>query len=69
MNNPFSLSFGTRPIELVARPLQSNEILSSFTSDPINQRTFMITGVRGVGKTVLMTDISAQLKKKKTAGR
>ena len=62
MNNPFSLAFGTKPPELVERPLQTDEILSAFTSDPINQRTFMITGVRGSGKTVLLTELSARLK-------
>lgn len=62
MNNPFSISFGTKPIEKVARPVQTNEVISAFESDPINQRTFMITGVRGSGKTVLMTEISSVLK-------
>ncbi len=62
MNNPFSLSFGTKPIELIERPLQTAEILDSFRSDPINQRTYMITGIRGSGKTVLLTEVSSILK-------
>lgn len=66
MNNPFSLSFGTCPEELVDRPVQTNEILQSFRADPVNQRTYMITGVRGSGKTVLMTEISNRLKQDKS---
>lgn len=62
MNNPFSLSFGMRPLELVDRPVQSQEILQAFTSQPAGQRTYMITGVRGSGKTVLLTEISSRLR-------
>ncbi len=64
MNNPFSLSFGMRPAELIERPLQAAEIVDSFLSEYANQRTFMITGVRGSGKTVLMTDIAARFKER-----
>ena len=64
MNNPFSLSFGIKPVELVARPVQSDEIINAFESVPANQRTYMITGVRGSGKTVLLEEISEQLKAK-----
>ena len=62
MNNPFSLSFGTRPAELIERPLQASEIIEAFLSVYANQRTYMITGVRGSGKTVLMTDIASGFK-------
>lgn len=58
MANPFSLSFGKCPINTVERIAQTNEILDAFTSDPINQQMFAITGVRGAGKTVLMSEIS-----------
>ena len=58
MSNPFSLSFGIRPTELVERPIQTAEILEAFTAEQVSQRTYMITGIRGSGKTVLMTEIS-----------
>lgn len=64
MANPFSLSFGKCPINTVGRIAQTNEILDAFTSDPINQQMFAITGVRGAGKTVLMSEISNILRNK-----
>ena len=62
MNNPFTLTFGKSPLESVERPIQINEIMEAFTANPINQQMFLITGVRGSGKTVLMTEISHRLK-------
>jgi AAA+ ATPase superfamily predicted ATPase len=62
MENPFSLSFGKSPIELIERPLPKNEILDSFCTERINQQIYIITGVRGSGKTVLMTEVSDRLK-------
>ncbi len=62
MNNPFTLTFGKSPLESVERPTQINEIMEAFTATPINQQMFLITGVRGTGKTVLMTEISHRLK-------
>lgn len=64
MQNPFTLTFGKRPMEPVERPVQTNEIIEAFTADPINQQMFIITGVRGSGKTVMMTEISHRLRKK-----
>ncbi len=61
MQNPFTLIFGKSPLEPVERPVQTNEIIDAFTADPINQQMFVITGVRGSGKTVLMTEISQKL--------
>ena len=62
MGNPFTLSFGKKPLEEIARPVQISEILEAFTTDPINQQIYMLTGVRGSGKTVLLTDISNRLR-------
>lgn len=64
MQNPFTLTFGKSPLEPVERPLQTSEIIDTFTSDPINQQMFLITGVRGSGKTVMMTEISQLLRKR-----
>lgn len=64
MQNPFTLTFGKSPLEPVERPVQTNEIIEAFTADPINQQMFIITGVRGSGKTVMMTEISHRLRKK-----
>lgn len=62
MDNPFTLTFGKSPLESIDRPVQKNEIIEAFLATPINQQIYMITGVRGSGKTVLMTDVSHHLK-------
>ena len=62
MQNPFTLTFGRSPLESVERPVQINEILEVFTADTVNQQMFIITGVRGSGKTVMMTQISNKLR-------
>ena len=61
MQNPFTLTFGRSPLESVDRPLQINEILETFTANTINQQMYIITGLRGSGKTVMMTEISHKL--------
>ena len=62
MQNPFTLTFGRSPLESVDRPVQINEIIETFTADTVNQQMFIITGVRGSGKTVMMTEISHKLR-------
>ena len=62
LNNPFTISFGKIPLENIERPVQIQEIVDSFTADPINQQIAMVTGVRGSGKTVLMTDVTRRLR-------
>ena len=56
--NPYSLTFGKVPPKVVNRTLQENEIYEAFTSPIPPQMIYMITGVRGSGKTVMLTDIS-----------
>ncbi len=62
MANPFTLVFGKRPLEFVDRPKQIFEIMDAFTSENINQQMFVITGVRGAGKTVTMSEIAQKLR-------
>ena len=62
MGNPFSLNFGQPPIQSIDRPVQREEILNAFLSETNGQMTFIITGVRGSGKTVLMTQIANRLR-------
>lgn len=62
MQNPFTLTFGKSPLEPVERPVQTNEIVDAFTAEPVNQQMFIITGVRGSGKTVIMTEIARRLR-------
>lgn len=58
MNNPFSLMFGKIPPQSIDRPMLSEEIFNAFTAETPNRQVFMITGVRGSGKTVLLTEMS-----------
>ena len=44
MQNPFTLTFGKSPLELVERPLQTMEIVDTFTAETVNQQMFIITG-------------------------
>lgn len=57
MNNPFTLNFGTEPTAYISRNVQTDEIIRNFSSDPSPSQIYMITGVRGSGKTVLLTEI------------
>lgn len=63
MNNPFSLSFGKKPIQYISRITQTNQVLEMFRAKEPSNQIFMITGVRGSGKTVLMTSIAEEIKK------
>ena len=62
MNNPFTLSFGKKPLQYISRISQTNQILETFRSDVPSTQIFMITGVRGSGKTVMMTSIANELR-------
>lgn len=53
--NPYVLQFGQEPAQLIPRLAQLNEIETSFFSEGISQHIFMITGVRGTGKTVFLS--------------
>ena len=56
--NPFTITFGKQPNMLISRFEDTDRIISTFNSDnPISQ-VFMIEGIRGSGKTVLMTSIA-----------
>lgn len=61
-NNPFELTFGLKPDNYISRLKQSEEVISSFEEG--NQHVFMITGVRGTGKTVLLSYVSEYFEKK-----
>lgn len=61
MNNPFTLSFGKKPVQYISRITQTNEIIDTFNAELPSNQIYMITGVRGSGKTVMMTNISAEL--------
>lgn len=63
MNNPFTLTFGKKPLQYISRISQTNKIIENFTSPEPSNQIYMITGVRGLGKTVMMTAIANEIKK------
>lgn len=62
MSNPFTLSFGKKPLQYISRITQTNQVIEDFTAEYPSNQIFMITGVRGSGKTVMMTSIAGILK-------
>ena len=63
--NPFTLSFGKKPVTYISRPMQTEMILDQLRMEfPANQ-VFMITGVRGSGKTVMLANIVGVLAEEK----
>ena len=61
MNNPFTLSFGKKPLQYISRIAQTNEVIQNFDAEIPSNQIYMITGVRGSGKTVMMTSIAAEM--------
>ena len=60
-NNPFSLTFGKQPNRLIYRHDSMEQIVGSFHSDNSISQAFLIEGIRGSGKTVLMTTVANRL--------
>lgn len=61
--NPFTLSFGIEPTQYISRISQANEIIEAFTGDNPTNHMYMISGVRGSGKTVLLSNLSDSFSK------
>ena len=62
--NPFSLTFGKEPASMISRQVQDQEIIDAFLADNPAYQVCMITGLRGSGKTVSMTSIANEIRKK-----
>lgn len=60
--NPFSYTFGVKPVEYIPNE-QEDIILDNFMYENPTERAYMITGVRGSGKTVMLSDISESLER------
>lgn len=61
MGNPFTLTFGKKPSEYIIRRTDIEEIEKVFLEDPPRSQSYLIRGVRGCGKTVLMTVIAKEI--------
>lgn len=65
MPNPYTLVFGQPPLEMISRSAQATRILYDFSQKrPVNSIN-LITGIRGSGKTVFITQIAKTLSEKK----
>ena len=64
-NNPFTLAFGKKPLQYVSRIVQTDQIVKDYVADPVTNQIYMVTGVRGSGKTVMMTNIAGILSERK----
>ena len=63
-DNPFTLTFGRQPSTAIARLEDTNRIAESFSANNPICQTYLISGLRGSGKTVLMTSVVKELLKR-----
>jgi len=63
--NPFNPQFGKRPSEFIGRDIIINDFLQCMSSPNDPNRTTIITGIRGSGKTAILADIHQSLESKK----
>lgn len=56
--NPFNITFGKEPLELIHRGEVIDKILTSFSYENPTEQLYMLIGPRGCGKTVLMTSVA-----------
>lgn len=63
MMNPFMLSSGRIPPLYIDRLLQKNSIIDDYLAEVPPNQVYILTGIRGSGKTVMMTDIENTIEK------
>lgn len=63
--NPYTLTFGKEPTQFIARTAQSQQVIDAFLGKPSTQQVYMITGIRGSGKTVFMTETARKIASQK----
>lgn len=56
--NPFSTTFGVEPSNYINRLAETNKVIEDFSSPVPSNYVYIITGIRGSGKTVLMSSIA-----------
>ena len=64
MSNPYTLVFGQPPFEVVERTAQAERIVSDFCQERPSNYLNLVTGIRGCGKTVFITQIAHRLREK-----
>ena len=63
--NPYTLMFGKLPNQFISRTSQADLITGTFMADPPNQQVYIITGIHGSGKNVLLTEAARFFRKQK----
>ena len=63
--NPFSLTFGKEPLSIINRIEDFDDIVTTFCSNSRVSQAYIITGVRGSGKTVLLNSVGNYFEKEK----
>lgn len=64
-NNPFTTTFGREPDNMIERIDEQNLIIQTFLREKPSERTYIITGQRGSGKTVLLSKVYNYFKNEK----
>ncbi|MBP5216365.1 MAG: AAA family ATPase [Bacilli bacterium] len=64
-NNPFSITFGIEPSNLIKRIKETDKVIAEFSSETVSNYVYVITGLRGSGKTVLLSTIAERFAKDK----
>ena len=64
-SNPYTLVFGQPPVEVIERKTQADRIISEFCQERPSNMLNLVTGIRGCGKTVFITQIADRLRAKK----
>ena len=65
MDNKFTVTFGQLPLSYIERSGISDKICNDFCLDFPLSHIYIISGVRGSGKTVLLTNVSKKIMEKK----
>lgn len=65
MGNPFILTFGREPINFIPRIDFLQKVRDDFYSDTHPNQAYMVTGLRGTGKTVFLTKLSKEFEQNK----
>lgn len=61
--NPYSILFGKEPLRSISRDKQLRQVIDDFSAQNPLMQLYMITGVRGSGKTVFLSDAADFFKK------
>lgn len=63
--NPYVISFGRIPNQYISRTMLIDNIIDSLESDVIEEQAYKLTGVKGTGKTVTLTEIEKIIRQNK----